>query len=204
MSDQQIQWTPPEPRSGAMGAWDKFVGPGATSAEEWLQLGGGLLLTGMLGVLLYSQREILDWSGWQWLAVAVLIFDLTGGIITNATSAAKRWYHRAGHEGVTAHLPFVAVHGLHLLLVTALFRQMDWAFFALTYGYLLTAAVAIIKTPLYLQRPLSLTLFCGGLILGMYVLTPTPGLEWFIPFFYLKLLVSHLVKEAPFTPERRA
>lgn len=204
MSEQHIQWTPPEPRSGAMGAWDKFVGPGATSAEEWLQLGGGLLLTGMLGVLLYSQREILDWSGWQWLAVAVLIFDLTGGIITNATSAAKRWYHRAGQEGVGAHLPFVAVHGLHLLLVAALFRQMDWAFFALTYGYLLLAAVVILKTPLYLQRPLSLTLFCGGLILGMYVLTPTAGLEWFIPFFYLKLLVSHLVKEAPFTPERRA
>lgn len=204
MSDQHIQWTPPEPRSGAMGAWDKFVGPGATSAEEWLQLGGGLLLTGMLGVLLYSQREILDWSGWQWLAVAVLIFDLTGGIITNATSAAKRWYHRAGQEGIAAHLPFVAVHGLHLLLVAALFRQMDWAFFALTYGYLLLAAVVILKTPLYLQRPLSLTLFCGGLILGMYVLTPTAGLEWFIPFFYLKLLVSHLVKEAPFMPESRA
>jgi hypothetical protein len=192
-----IEWIPPQPRQGALGAWDKFVGPGATSSEEWLQLLGGGVLAGILGLLIYLQRD----TPIQSLVAALLALDLTGGIITNATSAAKRWYHRAGQDGLRAHLPFVAVHGLHVLVVAAGFRGMDWGFLAGGYGYLLLATLLILATPLYLQRPMRL--FCGGLLLGMYGFTPTPGLEWFIPFFYLKLLVSHLVKEAPFTPESR-
>lgn len=199
-----IEWTPAQPRRGMLGMWDKFVGPGATASEEWLQLGGGLALAGFIGILLYLQRDMLNWSGLQVAAAALLLFDLIGGIITNATSAAKRWYHRAGQEGLAAHLPFVAVHGIHLLIVAAIFRSMDWGFFIVLYGYLLLAAVIILRMPLYLQRPVSLMLFCGGFVLGQYVFTPVPGLEWFIPFFYLKLLVSHLLKEAPFTPESRS
>ncbi len=197
----QINWIPPQPRRGILGAWDKFVGPGATSAEEWLQLTGGIALAGMLGILLYISRDTLNWSVLQVLVVIFLGLDLTGGIITNATSAAKRWYHREGQDGLKAHLPFVAVHGLHLLAIAWLFRGMDWAFFVVMYGYLLVASVVIIKIHLYLQRPMSLLLFCGGCLLGMYAFIPTIGLEWFIPFFYLKLLVSHLVKEAPFSPQ---
>lgn len=198
-----IQWTPPEPRTGLLGEWDKFVGPGATSSEEWVQLIGGAVLAGIVGFALFQQRETLNWSIGQVVLAALLVLDLTGGIITNATSAAKRWYHRAGQEGLGNHLPFIAVHGLHLLAIAVFFRNQDWAFFATLYAYLLIAAVVILSSPLYLQRPVSLTLFCGGLLIGVYLLTPTPGLEWFIPFFYLKLLVSHLLKEAPFTPESR-
>lgn len=197
----KINWIPAQPRKGILGMWDKFVGPGATPAEEWIQLGGGLLLAGGVGMLLHAQRNHLNWSVGQIIVIALLIFDLSGGIITNATSVAKRWYHRAGQEELKAHLPFIVVHGLHIFLIAWLFRSMDWAYLGVMYGYLLMASVMIIKTPLYLQRPVSFTLFCVGYLLGMYVFTPTIGLEWFIPFFYLKLLVSHLVKEAPFTPE---
>ncbi|HRF98630.1 MAG TPA: hypothetical protein PLZ51_25655, partial [Aggregatilineales bacterium] len=70
----------------------------------------------------------------------------------------------------------VAVHGLHLLAIAWLFRGMDWGFFAVMYGYLLVASVVIIKTPLYLQRPMSLLLFCGGCLLGMYAFIPIIGL----------------------------
>jgi hypothetical protein len=196
------QWTTPAPRKGLSGAWDRFVGPGATPAEEWLQLGGGLLLTGLLGVLLYLRRDSLNWSTLQAVIAAFLILDLTGGILTNATSAAKRWYHRAGQDSARAHLPFIAVHGVHLLVVAAAFRGGDVAFFAVAFAYLLIAAVIIIRAPLYLQRPVAFGLFCGGVLLGMYVFSPTPGLEWFIPFFYLKLLVSHLVRETPFAPDK--
>lgn len=197
----KIDWTPSEPRAGALGAWDKFVGPGATSTEEWLQIIGGALLTGCLAVMLYLRRTDLNWTGLQLLLVAILALDLSGGVITNATSAAKRWYHRTGQASLRAHFPFIAVHGVHLLLIAVVFRGMDWGFFIVLYGYLLAASLIILKISLYLQRPTALALFCGGILLGMYLFTPTPGLEWFIPFFYLKLLVSHLLKEAPFTPE---
>ncbi|MDX2141235.1 MAG: hypothetical protein SF123_24335 [Chloroflexota bacterium] len=196
----QIDWIPPKPRPGLSGAWDQFVGPGATRREEWLQLLGGLALTAALLLLLYLQGHFGQWSTLQIIVVVLLAFDLFGGVITNATTAAKRWYHRAGQEGVRAHLPFIAVHGLHLLVIALLFRQADWAYVGVLYGYLLLAAVIIIRTPLYLQRPLAMTFFCGSLLLGMYALPPAPGLEWFVPLFYLKLLISHLVKEAPFAP----
>lgn len=196
-----IDWNPPEPRAGKLGAWDRFVGPGATSTEEWLQIIGGAALAGCLTMMLYMRRTELNWTGLQLLLVAVLALDLIGGIITNATSAAKRWYHRDGQDGLRAHIPFIAVHGVHVLLIAAAFRGMDWGFFIVLYGYLLAASIVILKIPLYLQRPAALALFCGGILLGMYLFIPTPGLEWFIPFFYLKLLVSHLLKEAPFSPE---
>lgn len=194
----EINWTPPEPREGLRGAWDKFIGPGATGSEQWLQLIAGLGLAAVLGLLLYLRRDTLDWTAAQTLVAALLAVDLIGGVITNATAAAKRWYHRPGQEGLRAHLPFVALHGLHLLLVAALFRGMDWGFWAVLYVYLLGSALVILRMPLYLQRPTAMALFCGAFLLGTYVFAPTPGLEWFVPLFYLKLLVSHLLKEAPF------
>jgi len=97
---EHINWNPPEPRRGLAGSWDRFVGPGATSAEEWLKLLGGLLLTGALVMGYLSQRELLNWSVAQTGIALLLALDLTGGIITNATGAAKRWYHRL-NGGIT-------------------------------------------------------------------------------------------------------
>lgn len=199
----KIDWTPPEPRPGLAGAWDKFIGPGATDAELWLQLVGTVGLTAVLALTNFTQRSDLHWSAWQWLVFLLFAFDLSGGIITNATSAAKRWYHRAGQRFID-HFGFVAVHSLHLAAVTWLFRDGDWPYFVVYYGYLLVATAVLLRTPLYLQRPLALLLYSGTLLLNGSFLLPTVGLSWFIPFFFLKLLVAHLVPEAPFQPEATA
>lgn len=198
---RKIEWIPPEPRKGLSGQWDKFVGPGATNSEEYLQLIGGILLAVMLGVFLWLQRDTLGWSGLQVAIVALFIADISGGIITNATSAAKRWYHRPGQHTLRAHLPFIATHGIHLLGITVFFRDMDWAYFMTMYAFLMGSTVLLIKIPLHLQRPLGMTLYPIGILLGMYAFVPSPGLEWFLPFFYLKLLISHLLVEAPFSPD---
>ena len=63
------------------------------------------------------------------------------------------------------------------------------------------ASFLILRVPLYVQRPFALLLYLGGLILTFYVLPAIPGLEWFLPIFYMKLLISHLILEAPFLPE---
>jgi hypothetical protein len=60
-----IKWIPDEPRNGLLGAWDKFVGPGATRGEEWLQLIGSLVLAALLALLLYLRRDALGWNGLQ-------------------------------------------------------------------------------------------------------------------------------------------
>lgn len=198
----KIEWTPPEPRPGLAGAWDKFIGPGATDAELWLQLVGMVGLTAVLTLINLNQRSDLNWSGWQWLVFLLFAFDLSGGIVTNATATAKRWYHRAGQR-FRYHFGFVAVHGLHLAAIAWLFRDGDWLYFAVYYGWLLVGTAVLLRTPQYLQRPLALLLYSSTLLLNISLLQPTSGLAWFIPFFFLKLLVAHLLPEAPFTPESR-
>ncbi len=194
-----IHWTPPKPRKGWRGVWDAFIGPGATAAEEWLQLLGGLVLSAM-ALLVFFMRFPSEATLAQIIILTILAFDLSGGIITNATSTAKRWYHRDG-QGWWQHFVFVLPHGLHLALLVWLFPGLTWWFFLLFYGYLVATTLLILHTPLYLQRPMAFICYAGVLLLNM-VYAPTPGLEWFVPFLFLKLLISHLLKEAPFRPEK--
>jgi hypothetical protein len=185
------------PRQGLDGALDRFIGPGATPAELWVQ---GVYVVAMTAALIgYALWSGVAWTLVQTVVAGLLALDMAGGIVTNATSAAKRWYHRPG-RGFAEHLGFVAVHTLHILLVAWLFRAgtVDWAYAAVMSFGLLAAAVVILKAPLYLQRALALGLFAASIPLNAYAFPPTLGLEWFIPFLFLKLLVSHLLKEAPY------
>jgi hypothetical protein len=192
-----IDWNYPPPRPGWRKEIDTFLGPGTTRAElalEWI-----VSLAGGLGMLAYALLQPLGWNGWQ-VAVAVLLaFDVAGGVVTNATSSAKRWYHRPG-QGLRQHLTFIAVHGVHLGLMSWLFRAGDWAWALAWFAFLMTASALILAMPLYLQRPLAFTLFAIGLLLWLYADSAIPGLEWFIPVFLLKLLVSHLLREEPYRP----
>lgn len=196
-----INWKYPQPRNGLAGAWDKFIGPGATTAEvDW-----GLVFSSLwaIAVLAYVITQQLHWSAWQMIFAGLFAFDLAGGIFVNATSTAKRWYHREG-QGGWQHFGFVAVHVLHIGIVAWLFRGMDWAYFFGMSAYLLAATAAIILFPLYLQRPIAMSLFAMAIPLSMVVFQPTHGLEWFIPFLFLKLMVSHLLREEPYRPDLEA
>lgn len=193
-----IDWQPPAPRSGVGGWWDRLIGPGATNAEQWLQL--SVACAAAIAVPVYTYWQGLDWTVGQMIVAALLAFDLFGGVITNATGSAKRWYHRSG-QGFWQHWGFVALHGVQLLIVAWLFRGMDWLFFATIYGYLLGVTVIVLKAPLYLQRPLALLALCDMILVNHYLLPSSPGLEWFVPILFLKLLVSHLLKEAPYLPQ---
>jgi hypothetical protein len=190
-----IEWNPPKPRQGLLGEWDKFVGPGQTSLEFWLILIASLIAG--LAAPLYALRTGLGWTAVQLTVAALIALDLAGGVVTNATSTAKRWYHRSG-QGWLQHMQFVAVHALHLILVAWLFRDGDWLYFCIFYAYLLAASLVITRVRLYLQRPMALLLLVGALLLDIYALPPTAGMQWFVPVFFLKLLVSHLLKEAPY------
>jgi len=193
-----VNWNPPSPREGFVGQWDKFVGPGATSAEEWVQLIGGVALAaGAIAVFFLSQDTTV--SIWQTIVVLFLALDISGGIVTNATSAAKRWYFRPG-QGFKAHFGFIALHGIHILLIAVLFAETPFVYFALFYIYLLLATFTVLQIPLYLQRSVAFTFYAGGILLNMLGLANVQGLGWFIPLLFLKLLLSHLLKEAPYQP----
>ena len=193
----QINWNYPPPRPGWRKEIDTFIGPGVTRAELTLEL--GVSLVAGLGMLLYAFLQPLGWNGWQIALAVLLAFDLAGGVVTNATSTAKRWYHRPGQR-LRDHVIFIAVHGVHLALVAWAFRAGEWAWAVGWYAFLMFASLLILLIPLYLRRPVAFSMFGLGLLLALYLDTPVPGLEWFIPVFLLKLLVSHLLREEPYRP----
>ena len=191
----------PIPRKGLPGVLDRFVGPGATPAELMLQF---LLPLGAAGVAaIYAAHAIGTWSAVQYILCALLAFDIVGGIITNASSSGKRWYHRDG-QGFPQHFGFVILHLGHLSLVSWLFFGLDLSWLITAGAYLLIAGLAVIWSPLYLQRSVALLMYAGSVLLVVYVLAPPPGMEWFLPLFYLKLLVAHLPKEEAYRPKGEA
>jgi len=186
---------PPPPYS-----WlDRFVGPGATRAELVLQLGAAALAA----ITLAGFAVALDW-GWsavQLVVASLLMLDLTGGVVTNATGAAKRWYHRPG-QGRGAHLRFVAFHVQPFLLVWVL-GEGEWLYATMAYGYMLAGAAVVLATPLYLRRPVAMLALVVGLLVAIYGPSAPAHCEWFLPLLLVKILVSHLLREEPSRPAPR-
>ncbi|WP_299487440.1 hypothetical protein [Acaryochloris sp. IP29b_bin.137] len=185
------------PRPGLRGQLDRFIGPGATTAEMILQFVPAVAAA--IAAPAYAVTLPIEWTPLQLGLISVLGFDFIGGVLTNATAAAKRWYHRPS-QGWQQHLGFVALHVLHIGLVALLFRGGDGSFFVGVSGYLLGASMLILSCPLYLQRPIALGLYVMALLGERYYFTTTPGLEWFLPLLFLKLLISHLLHETPYRP----
>jgi hypothetical protein len=188
----------PKPREGLPGALDRLVGPNATRAELALQFLLPLAAAG--AAVSYAACAVGTWATLQYIFCAILAFDVMGGIITNASSSGKRWYHRTGRRW-PHHFGFVTLHLGHLVLVSWLFLAFDLAWLAITGAYLLIASLTILSTPLYLQRPIALIMYAGSVLMAMYALAPAAGMEWFLPLFYLKLLVAHLLNEQAYRPK---
>lgn len=193
-----ISWNPPAPRAGALGSWDRFVGPGATGLEENIQLVLGAVIA-VFGVGLFWAAQGAVANLWQWLFVVVLSLDIGGGIVTNSTSAAKRWYHRAGH-GKRQHFLFNAAHLIHIALMAFLFAAQPWLYGLALGGMVIAATLIVINVPLYVQRPIAVGLAIIIIMMGQIPLFDIAGLNWFIPALMLKLILGHALKEAPFQP----
>jgi hypothetical protein len=196
-----IDWTIPELRAGWRGQIDKIIGPGATKAEINLQLYVPLLA--VIAIIAFGLFNDYDWTWGQYAVAAFIALDMVGGIATNLTAAAKRWNFREGND-FKQHMIFIAIHIIQLSLVSYFFLDFDLTWVALNYTFLMLACVVILKTPLYLQRAVSGMAFVIALILSMYVFNAPLHLEWFLPLFYYKLLVSHVVREEPYSPEAKA
>ena len=196
-----IDWSCPKPRSGLAGALDRFIGPGATRAELLLQ--SIIPLAAVVFLLGYAGHANLNWTVLQQSVAAMLAFDVAGGVVTNATSSAKRWFHRPGQRR-RDHLGFISLHLSHLAIVSWLFMSGDANWFVMASGLLLVTSLVVILTPVYLKRPVAHFAFACSLLVVQYAMQSPQGLEWFLPLFYLKLLLSHLPPEAPFRPDRHA
>lgn len=174
------------PRSGLPGAWDHLVGPGATTLEN-----AGTVATAALGAVVGFTGGPPDraWGPVRRGVAALMGADLFGGVWANATPAATRWYHGRG-QGPREVLAFSALH-LHPFLVAALYRDREWSFAFGNYAYLLASTALVASAPAPQRRAVALVLCGGGVWLNTTVWRPTPGMCWFAPAFFLKLLTSH-------------
>ncbi|RJG47479.1 hypothetical protein [Motilimonas pumila] len=194
----KIDWHIPAPRKGVTGSIDKFIGPGATSAEKSLQL--WLPILAGIALLACGYGLQWHWSIWQFVVATILMVDMVGGVITNSTSSAKRWFHRPG-QGVKQHITFILTHFVQLGLFAWTFMPNSGFWLMTAGGFLVAASAIILISPLYLQRTVAACCYLASLMLSFYVLAPALELAWFLPLFYFKLLICHLLKEAPFRPE---
>jgi len=195
-----INWEYPKPRSKGFGGFiDKLVGPGATTAELWIQF--GFAVAAGLTVLFFGLQPEASWTGWQVVVASYLAFDICGGIGTNATSSAKRWWHRKERRHFKNDMKFILPHFYMPLMITLAFFPGDWAFFFIIYGYLIFGAVTMAKLPLYLRRPVAMVLYTGALLMNAYLFEMPLLIAWFIPLIYLKLFIAHLLREEPYRPE---
>lgn len=62
--------------------------------------------------------------------------------------------------------------------------------------------LVILKSPPHLRRGVALTATFAGTVLLDAGFGPTPGLAWFAPASYIKLLSAHANREAPFAAVR--
>lgn len=158
----------------------------------------GVPVLAALALALVASSDLhLRW--WALLTILVFAVDAVGGVLTNSTGAAKRWYHRPGTR--SERLRFVCLHVVHLALIAGLVLNQHVGWLALNTVFLTGSALFIEHTPLSVRRPVAMGLLVAAVLLNA-LLTPVPiGLGWIAPLLYLKLLVAHLVPEAPFTDD---
>ncbi|MGK8558942.1 hypothetical protein [Nocardia gipuzkoensis] len=198
-SDLQVDWAIPATSPGWAGRLERFMGPGKTRWESAVEYLGGAI--GILLLVSYCRPMLSDRSIAEVVALAVIAFDLVGGVLTNATNAAKRWYHRT--PASRGRLAFVAVHTVYLAVVGLMFLG-DPAWFIGNTLLLLGSALLIESAPVGLRRPVAMAAYMTVLLVNLIVFPVPALLAWFIPLFYLKLLVCYLIPEAPIATRGRS
>jgi hypothetical protein len=196
---QTIEWSFPPPRKGALGAWDRFVGPGYASGE--LRLWIFATAAGCLLAVAYPLVCSARWNWWQYLIAGVIGADIWGGVAVNASAPAKRWYHRK-NASVLSHVAFVAVHAVHVLVVATIFHPNPLAYFMVFTGALGASTLAVLAAPLYLRRPVAALAAAASISVLAAGPGLTPFLQWFEPAMFMKLVIGYLVFEAPFRPRQ--
>ena len=180
----------PAPRTGLSGLWDRLVGPGMTGGETALVVGVSLASALLVGLHLAS-------LGMGWLQIVmggVIAFDVVGGAVCTMTDTTKRWHHRKGRSAAD-HFAFIGLHLLHIAVVAWVFRGpvFDWWFLLVIGGWLLVSAAVVLSVPDLLKRPMAVALYLIAFAAALYAVGPTPGLEWFAPVLFMKLLLGHAV-----------
>ncbi|MFI1017816.1 hypothetical protein [Streptomyces sp. NPDC020965] len=202
-TDLSVDWEIPPTPGGWPGRLERFMGPGKSRSESAVEHTGLAVCAAVLAAGIWSTEAHHTWSALQLTIVVLAGLDLIGGILTNATNAAKRWYHRQDPGARRARLVFVSAHLLHLAAMGLLVLPGDWTWTLVNGALLLTGAAAVEFIPLHLKRPLAMAVYTNAVLVNLFWLGTPTALAWFAPLFFLKLHICHLVPEAPLKRRRQ-
>ena len=199
MSESNSKATIPHPRDGALGEWDKFVGPGAARWENAGTL--GFAAVGAVAAPALVRRERPGANPVELAVAAAVGADVGGGAWCNETPSCKRWYHRAGSRRV-GRVGFAALH-LYPFLVEVTSGRRNWRSAAASYGSLLAGAAVLELAPADKRRSAASGLFTAWLA-GTSILAPPPsGYAWLPPLLGFKILLGHGTPRGPLDGLRR-
>lgn len=197
MTDINIDWR-------YSGRTDGFFGTGATSAERILAAGAGVLFT-VLIVMTLKWQGFDAAQGWRFWVLIALAFDVAGGVTANMLNSCKRYYHapvQNNEYGFAAFsknsFGFALIH-IHPIIAAWVFGG-DVLHGVIWYGALLVGTGLTLMTPLYLRRPMAASVVIAAIIANLYLLPVAPGMEWFIPCLFIKIVLAHAVREEPYRP----
>jgi hypothetical protein len=188
----EIDWTIPATPPGWKGSFERFMGPGKSRLELRTELTGSAVC---MALLIWHLLAAPIEAGWpQWILVVFIGLDLVGGVMTNATNAAKRWYH---NKPPRSRLLFVAAHVTYLAAMAFIVLDTAWVWFLVNTALLLAGALLIETITVEAKRPAAMAAYMAAVLINLTLLPLADGLEWFTTLFFLKLLVCYLVPEAP-------
>lgn len=187
-----------------VGKADFLFGTGASGVEKLLVYVGS-----SFGILLYTYfffTDALTWTWWQYGLATLIAMDVFGGLVANSLNSCKRFYHtqpKDDEPSYTAilknHFLFAIFH-IYPLLASLLFGNGNFFYGVFWYILLIVCGWIVIKTPLYLKRPVAFLTILLALLLNYYAIPFIAGFAWLAPALYVKILYGYLVPEEPYRP----
>lgn len=177
-------------RPGAVGYWDRFVGPGQSKVEA-----AGTVAAIAAGALGGDVALEHGTPGGRRALVRLAASDLWGGVWVNNTPSCVAWYERPG-QGPRQHLKFAALHLLHPGLIAAVDHaggrnggsSVGWAL--AHYGWMMGSTAVVGNVPRPARLAVALVTGAVGLALDRR-LGRSNAAPWFAQTYYTKLLVGH-------------
>ena len=188
-----------------VGTADFLFGTDATRVEKVLVLVGS-----SLGFFLYIYlyfTETLDWTWWQYGLATLIAMDVFGGMVANSLNSCKRFYHTPPKDDEPSYTPILknhllfAIFHIYPILASLFFGNGNLFYGLFWYILLIVCAWLVIKTPLYLKRPVAFLTILIALLLNYYAIPVIAGFAWLGPALYIKILYGYLVPEEPYRPQ---
>ncbi|MCB2202390.1 hypothetical protein KQH56_00130 [bacterium] len=156
----------------------------------------GILTGGFVLFILIGSNPALRW--WQILIVVVIAFDLGSGTVANFLPSTRQFYSQEPVENepgwsrfIRSPLGFASLHVYPILIWGVL--TPDLIHFGLIWYLLLLGVTFVVERgfddSFYRIAPLVMIVV---LFLNSFLIPYPSGMAWFIPLFFIKLVVAHL------------